>query len=305
MKIIVFGGSGFLGSHVCDKLDDAGHEVTIFDRHRSAYLRESQTMIEGDILDERAVADAVSGQDVVFNFAGIADIDEARKRPVDSIRYNILGNGIVLEAARVAQVQRFVFASSAYVYSKSGAFYRCSKQACESYVETYHDVFGLEFTILRYGSLYGPRADDRNAIFRFVQSALQEGRMVYAGDPEAIREYIHVEDAASCSVEILKSEYANLHVMLTGHQPMKVKDLFHMINEMLPDPVETFFERSPDAIHYRVTPYSFNPRMGRKLAPSFHIDLGQGVLRIIEEVYKRVHPDLHEAGGYIVDTDRV
>ncbi len=102
MKITVFGGAGFIGSHVCDKLSDAGHEVTLFDIRTSPWLRPEQTMIVGDILDEDAVQKAVDGAEVVYNFAGIADIGEAGAKPVETARYNILGNVIALEASRKA-----------------------------------------------------------------------------------------------------------------------------------------------------------------------------------------------------------
>ncbi|WP_029897236.1 NAD-dependent epimerase/dehydratase family protein [Desulfohalovibrio reitneri] len=303
MKVTVFGGAGFLGSHVCDKLDDAGYEVTVFDRAPSPWLRPAMTMITGDILDEEAVARAVEGAHAVFNFAGIADIDEANQRPTDTARYNILGNTIILDACHQAGVKRFVFASSVYVYSSSGGFYRCSKQASELFIETFHENHGLDFTVLRYGSLYGPRADDRNAIHRFVRQAMVEGKISYYGSPGALREYIHVEDAADASVEILKPEYANSHIILTGHQAMKVGDVLKMIAEMLPHHVEFEFETHESAAHYEITPYSFNPRMGKKYSPPLHMDLGQGVLRVIEEVHRQSHPELDDRDGILVSRD--
>ena len=80
MKITVFGGSGFLGSHICDKLSEAGHDVTIVDVQPSPWLRPDQHMLTGSILDEALVEQAVSGADVVFNYAGIADIGEANRQ---------------------------------------------------------------------------------------------------------------------------------------------------------------------------------------------------------------------------------
>ncbi|MFV0423094.1 NAD-dependent epimerase/dehydratase family protein [Oleidesulfovibrio sp.] len=302
MKITVFGGAGFLGSHVCDKLSDAGHEVTIFDIVRSPWLRDDQSMVIGDILDEAAVLEAVNDAHAVYNFAGIADIGEAGNRPVDTVRYNILGNTVVLEACRIAGVQRFVFASSVYVYSQSGSFYRCSKQASELYIENYQQVHGVEYTILRYGSLYGPRADHRNAIYRFVREALETGRIKYYGRPTALREYIHVEDAALSSVEILKPEYANQHIVLTGHQPMQVGNLLKMIAEMLGRPVEFSFNDNPDSGHYEITPYNFSPRMGKKMTPVLHTDLGQGVLRAIEELHREMNPEMEIIQGVLVDS---
>jgi UDP-glucose 4-epimerase len=164
MKVIVFGGSGFVGSHLADALTEAGHEVTIFDIQPSPYLRENQNFIQGDMLDSDSVTRVVHGQEILYNFAGLADIDEALARPVDTVRLNILGCVNLLEAARSCGVKRFIFASTVYVYSETGGFYRVSKQACESYIEEYQRRFGLNYTILRYGTLYGRRADARNSV---------------------------------------------------------------------------------------------------------------------------------------------
>ena len=293
MKIVVFGGSGFLGSHVCDKLSDAGHDVTIFDIKPSPWKRDDQKMIVEDILNEEMVAEIVKDVDVVFNFAGIADIDEAKKQPLDTVRYNILGNAIILEACRKRNVRRFVFASSVYVYSRSGAFYRASKEACEKYIEIYNELYGIDFTILRYGTLYGPRSDERNAMFRYIKQALNNSRIDYSGDLNARREYIHVEDAARASVEILKPQYANQNILLTGTQVFKMSDLFAMIGEILNKPVEIRQTKEHKTAHYVLTPYNFTPRVGRKYIPALEVDLGQGLLELVEELYHRYHSEVH------------
>jgi UDP-glucose 4-epimerase len=300
MKIIVFGGAGFLGSHVCDKLSDAGHDVVIYDITSSPWLRSDQKMVVGDILDEKAVFHAVGGAGAVFNFAGIADIFEANCHPVDTVRYNILGNAIVLEACRHHSVGRYVFASSVYVYSKSGGFYRCSKQACEQYIENYYEAYGLKYTILRYGSLYGPRADSRNAIYRFIKEALETGTITYYGTPDALREYIHVEDAAMSSVEILKDEYTNQNIVLTGTQPMTIKNVFNMIAEMLNKNIKFIFKNDSGNMHYMITPYSFNPRLGKKMIPPMQIEFGQGVLHLLEDIHREMNPDLHNVNGLLL-----
>lgn len=294
MKITVFGGAGFLGSHICDKLSDAGHEVTIYDITPSPWVRSDQTMLVGDILNEASVDEAVRGADAVYNFAGIADIGEAEKRPLDTAKFNFLGNAVVLESCRKAGVKRFVFASSLYVYSHAGGFYRCSKQACELFIEHYRQAFGLEYTILRYGSLYGPRADRRNAIYRFVREALENGVIEYYGLPTALREYVHVEDAALCSVEILEPQYADSNIVLTGSQPMRVGDLLKMIAEMLGKDIEFRFLGDGKSGHYEITPYSYSPRVGKKMVPRLTTDLGQGILRVVEELHKELHPDEHD-----------
>lgn len=289
MKVIIFGGSGFLGSHVADALTDVGYDVTIYDLKKSIYLKNAQRMIEGDILDSNKVEKSVKDSDVVYNFAGIADIDEASQRPLDSVRFNILGNSIILEACRKAGIKRFIFASSLYVYSKSGSFYRSTKQACELLIENYHEIFGLNYTILRYGSLYGSRSDENNVIYRYIKQALTEGKITRYGDGEELREYIHVIDAARGSVEILSEEFKNQHVIITGHQQMKVKDLLLMIKEMLDNKIELEYMPANESFHYEITPYSFAPKIGKRLTNKTYLDLGQGILDVIQSLYKQLN----------------
>lgn len=290
VKVIVFGGSGFLGSHVADTLTDAGYDVTVYDLKYSKYLRASQNMVVGDILDGNKVAKVIEGCDVVYNFAGIADIDDAARRPLDSVKFNILGNSIILDACRKADVKRFVFASSLYVYSKTGSFYRSTKQACELLIENYREVFGLPYTILRYGSLYGPRANEKNFIYRIIKQALTEKKITRDGDGEEIREYIHAYDAAKGSVEVLSDEFVNQYVIITGNQQMKVKDLLLMIREMLDNKVEIEYTSPKDNFHYEITPYTFAPKIAKRILNKTYLDLGQGILKSIQNIYKELNP---------------
>ena len=285
MRILVLGASGFLGSHVADQLTLAGHQVRLFDRGPSPWLHQDQQMIVGDLLDQAALDQAIDGCEVVYNFAAIADLDEALSKPLETARINVLGNVQVLEACRKARVQRYIYASTVYVYSRDGGFYRCSKQAAEHYVEEYQRSYGLDYTILRYGSLYGPRSDQRNGLWRIVKNALQTGTVEYEGSPESLREYIHVEDAAKASVDVLKEEFCNEHLVLTGHEPMRVLDLLEMLREILGfSKGSVNFVPAEYAGHYVRTPYAYQPKLGRKYTPPLHVDLGQGLLQLIEEV---------------------
>lgn len=283
-KVLVCGGTGFLGSHVVDALAEAGHAVRVYDRVPSSNLRDGQEMIVGDMLDLDSLCKAARGCSAVYNFAAIADIDESRKRPIDALKINVVGNANALEAARRAKADRFVLASSLYVYSRSGAFYRATKQAAEQYTETFQEEFGLDYTIVRYGSLYGRRADERNGIYRMLRSALNEGRVRYAGTGEELREYIHVDDAARLSVEILKAEYKNMPVTLTGHHPMRVRDVMEMVREMLGGKVKLEFDNESVSGHYNITPYNYHPKVAKKLVSTLYTDMGQGLLDCIAEI---------------------
>lgn len=303
MKVVVFGGSGFLGSHIADTLTEHGYKVKIFDIKESPYIKPEQEMVVGDILDQEKVNQALEGCRYVYNLAGLADIDECAHRPIDVIKYNILGNANILEAARKAKVCRYIFASSVYVYSQSGSFYRSSKQACESFIGDYYSLYNLPYTILRYGSLYGERADKNNGIYKLLKTAIESGMIRHHGDGEEVREYIHVKDAAELSVEILNEGYENQHIILTGNQPLKYKDLLEMIREMLGADCAIEYLDSRRKGHYKISPYSFNPKMGRKLVKNPFMDMGQGLLSCMADIYREVHQEEKEQLGLVIKND--
>ena len=286
---VVLGAGGFLGSHVADALSNAGYKVRLFDRNPSPFLRSDQEMIIGDLMDINQISNAVQDAAAVYNFAAIADIDEAHDNPLGTASINVLGNMYALEASRLAGIRRFIFASSVYVYSEAGSFYRASKQAAERFTETYHECYGLEYTILRYGSLYGRRSDRRNGIYRMLHEAIQQHAITYHGSGESIREYIHVEDAARMSVQILAPGFANRHLILTGQEKLRIRDIMTMISEMLPWDIDLHFDQAKPGHHYQITPYAFQPRIGRKLVLNEHVDLGQGLLDCIQEIYQQIN----------------
>ena len=300
MKAIVFGGSGFVGSRVADKLTESGYEVTIFDLKTPKSAKKSQKFVMGDMLDAGKVKNAVKGQDIVYNFAGVADIDKATRSPVNTLKINIEGNTNIIEASKENKVKRFVFASSLYVYSESGSFYRCSKQACELIIEEYQKHYGLDYTILRYGSLYGIHADESNWIYSILTQAVKEGKITRYGDGQEIREYIHVEDAARCSVDILREEFKNQSVIIAGQQPIKVCDLLAMIKEILGNKISIEYRSSEkNTDHYEITPYTFKPKLAKRLFTNTYVDLGQGIIQILSHIYTNDFPHKKHNGFFI------
>ncbi len=284
-KAVVIGGSGFIGSHVADHLSNSGYQVTIYDKAESQWLREDQEFINGNIQDGEKLKQIIAGADVVYNFAALADLNQAIEQPIKTVNINILGNINVMEACHAHGVKRFIYASTVYVHSREGGFYRCSKQASESYVEEYQKTYGLNYTILRYGSLYGPRADETNGLYRVVKLALDNGIVRYEGDVDSMREYIHVDDAAKASVEALNDKFKNESVVLTGQEPMRVIDMLKMLAEILGIPKNKIeFVNNNYSGHYVRTPYAYQPKLGRKYIPPLHVDLGQGLIEMIGEI---------------------
>lgn len=280
-----------MGSHVADVLTERGYDVKIFDLRVSPYLKDDQISVVGDVSSPKQIDEAVKGCEIVYNFAAIADMDDAEAKPIETVKTNIWGNAVILDACRRHKVKRFVLASTLYVYSKAGSFYRSSKQAAESLLENYHEVYGLDYTILRYGSLYGPRAGTENWVHRIIKQAIEEGKITRQGNGEEIREYIHVYDAARLSVDILSDEYKNQAVIITGNQPMKIKDSLLMVKEMLNNKIDLEFLSPNFTAHYNITPYNFTPKLAKRIHSAHYVDLGQGILDLISELYKKYGKD--------------
>lgn len=287
-NILVFGGAGFIGSHVADELTNRGYSVTIFDKLYSKYLNLNQKMIVGDILDREMVKKAVKESDIVFHFAAMADIQLARDNPVEAANFNIIGTMNILDACREYSIKRFIYSSTIYVYSDHGSFYRTSKQSCELFIENYQKEYNLNFTILRYGSLYGARANNFNFIRNCIREALLEGYIVRKSDGEEIRDYVNIIDAAKATVDALDNHYENCYLMITGPQSMRVKELLIMIKEILNNEIDIIYTNDSIVGHYKITPYSFKPKVALKINPNNFHDLGQGVLDSIYEIYQEL-----------------
>ena len=287
-KVVVFGGSGFLGGHVADMLTDAGYRVIIFDTIKSGYLRDSQEMVIGDILNRDLLREVIKDAKYIYHFAAIADIKEAQDNPVKAVEVNILSTTYILDACREFKVERFIYGSTIYVYSEHGSFYRSTKQASELLIENYQKIYNLNYTILRYGSLYGPRANHFNSINNFIIQAIKERKITRSGNGEELREYIHIKDAAKSSVEILSDEFVNSNIMITGNKSMKISDILAMIKEMFNEKIEVVYTNDVHEEHYNITPYTFKPQIAKKYHLNYYHDLGQGILDQIYSNYEKL-----------------
>ncbi len=285
-KVLVTGASGFLGSHIADALSDKGYQVTVYDIAESPYLREDQEFMLGDIRDADALKEQLKGFDYVYHLAALADLNAAKTRPLETVSINIQGTANLLDAARVNNIKRFVFGSTVYVYSREGGFYRCSKQACENYVEEFYNRYGLEYTILRYGSLYGTRTDMANGVYRLLKTYMDNDQMEHSGRSSDKRDYIHAYDAARLSAGILDDSYINKNLVLTGNDKLEVSELFKMFGEILGKDTKVRFlgDEGKGNGHYNLTPYAYTPKLGSKLVSNEYVDMGQGIIQVIEEI---------------------
>jgi len=285
-KAVVFGGSGFLGSYVADELSKRGYRVVIADRVKSKYIQPSQEFIEVDILDRLSIEKAVKDANFIYNFIAVSNLDDAIHKPIETMNINVIGNMNILEACRDNRtIERFIYASSAYALSEDGSFYGISKRTSEKVIEEYYKRYGLKYTIIRYGSIYGERASHNNYIYNLIRDGIKSGKLEYKGDGEDVREYIHAADSAKLSVDILEDEeFENEHIILTGIEKFKRIELLTMINEILGNRLEIVNTDKNHFGHYKITPYAFHPTVAKKLVANPFMDLGQGLLEVIRTV---------------------
>jgi len=298
VKALVTGGSGFLGHYLVKELVKSGIETVVFDKlinkdiFNPGEIKGKIEFFEGDVLDYEAVYDAMEGCNLVFHTAAIADLDAARKTPIKTMSVNVIGTTNCLESAKMRNVDRFLFASTVYTAGNWGSFYRVSKQTGESLCKTYHNEYGLNYTTLRYGSLYGRDANHWNFIYGVCKALLTTGEFTYISSKESVREYIHIFDAARETVRIAQDpEFSNKAVLITGHQRMRIEEFFNMIKEIMGKDIKIHYTPADQHRHYVVTPYSFEADIPVRVNLSTYVDISEGILDCLREIQKELKPN--------------
>ncbi len=247
MKVLVTGGSGFIGSHVVDKLRDKGIEVRIYDMVLPTFRKDVE-FYQGSILDLESLGMAMMGIDAVYHLAAIADVKDVFERPHYAESINVRGTINVLEAARTHQnVKRVVYASTTWVYSDAietevdettplrppSHVYTATKLNSEYYCQAYSKLYGMNITILRYGIPYGPRARGAAVVPIFVSKALKGEPLTIAGDGLQFRKFVYVEDLAEGNVLALKSIAKNKIYNLDGKEKVSIRQIAETIKKII------------------------------------------------------------------------
>ncbi|MBA3841304.1 MAG: NAD-dependent epimerase/dehydratase family protein [Actinobacteria bacterium] len=249
MKVLVTGGSGFIGSHVVDQLLVAGHEPVIFDFAQSVHHPPTEVKtILGDIADRDTAWRAVHGCDAIIHLAAVADVSDVVADPLRADRTNVHGTQIILDAARHGDISRVVYGSTVWVYGDSpgeqpldeGAplalpahFYTATKLAGEMYCRSYTSLYGTPHTILRFGIPYGPRARPAAVVPSFVARAQEGKALTIAGDGRQTRQFVYVEDLAAGIVAGLAATGANGIYNLVGDEQTSVRQIADTIREVV------------------------------------------------------------------------
>ena len=240
MNILITGGSGFIGSHLVDKLIAAGHKVRVLDIRRP--YQENVEFLKGDITSRADVTKSLGDIDIVYHTAAFSDINMVKANPLATIEQNILGTAYLLEECRKRAISRFIFASSVYVYEEKGHLYTTSKIASELLCKNYYTLYSLPYTILRYGTAYGPRSRGADAVSLFVQRALKGEKLVIHGSGEQKRHFSYVEDLALGSVAALSPVAQNKTYTLASREAVSVRHLAEIIRGMFHNKVAVEYD---------------------------------------------------------------
>ena len=247
MNVAVTGGSGFIGSHVVDKLVEAGHTVRVLDGsqpHRSDVQWQPV-----DITRLSQVVGALQGCDAVFHLAAMANVNDIARMPAESVDLNIMGTATILEAARIAGNMHFVLASTVWVYEASSLhevdestplspdavshLYMAEKIASEMLAVSYGRLYNFPTTVLRYGIPYGPRMREELVMPIFIKKAVNGEPLTIAGDGLQYRNFVYVEDLADAHVRVLDRSATGIF-NLEGPREVAIIELAEAVNRSVP-----------------------------------------------------------------------
>ena len=246
MLALVTGGSGFIGSHVTDRLMAHGVDVRIFDMVYPRHRKDIE-YYHGSVTDLQSLQMAVMDVDAIFHLAAVADVKDVYSDPHYAEAINVRGTINVLEAARRGKIGRVIYGSTTWVYSdvleaevdentslrSPTHLYTAMKVASEHYCQAYAKLYNMDVTILRYGIPYGPRARDGAVIPIFVRRALGSQPLTIAGDGSQFRKFVYVEDLAEGNVLALKRIAANKIYNLDGQEQVTIRQIAETVRELI------------------------------------------------------------------------
>ncbi|MEM3730873.1 MAG: NAD-dependent epimerase/dehydratase family protein [Candidatus Bathyarchaeia archaeon] len=242
MNILVTGGSGFIGSHVVDKLVEAGHSVRVFDERKP--LRDDIEWFRGNLLKENEILEACKDIEAVYHLAAVADVNVALSNPALCLQVNEIGTMNLLNAATAMEVERVILASTTWVYGRTEStadentpipppdhIYTKTKIGQEHLFIAWQKHTGLPYTILRYDIPYGPRMRTNMAIAIFVKKAMKNEPITVFGDGNQGRCFIHVEDLARGNVAALQPSGRNQIFNIAGSEFITINKIVEVLRK--------------------------------------------------------------------------
>jgi len=250
LVVLVTGGSGFIGSHLVDRLVEKGYDVRVFDQIKP--LRNDVEWFQGDLLNDQDILLACKDVEVAYHLAAIADVGVAVSNTSVCININEVGTVNLLKACTSREVEKIILASTTWVYGKAEGvvteehpipppehIYTKTKIGQEHLVIAWQKHFGLPYTILRYDIPYGPRMRSNMAIAIFVRKAMRKEPIMIFGDGSQGRCFIYVEDLADGNLAALSKIGENQIFNLAGNEFININQVIESIKQIFGEvPIE-------------------------------------------------------------------
>lgn len=309
MLILVTGGAGFIGSHLCGRLLREGHRVVCLDNFDEFYdpeikrrnvqesMGEAQfELIEGDIRDTPLIPRIFRGRtfDVVVHLAARAGVRPSIDYPKLYEEVNIQGTINLLDACREFGITSYVFASSSSVYGGNRKVpfseedrvetpispYGATKRAGELFCYTYHRLFGINIACLRYFTVYGPRQRPEMAIHKFTRLIEKNERIPIYGDGQSMRDYTYIDDIIDGTMGAIYGNKGYEIYNLGESHTTRLSDLIRMLEEAFGK--RAIIERLPEQRGDMPITYANIEKARRKLGYSPRVSMEEGIARFVE-----------------------
>lgn len=250
MKILVTGGAGFIGSNIVDALVDLGHDVVVIDNlstGKKEFVNPKAKFYEIDITDPKL--NEIFEQEkpeAVFHLAAQIDLRKSVEEPLFDAQTNILGSINLLESVCKNGVKKIIFSSSAAIYGNVDVDLIPTKETClarpispygiaklviEHYLYYYHEVFSLDYVVLRYANVYGPRQNSKGeagVVSIFIDKILNNEQPMIYGDGKQMRDYVFVDDIVRANLAALNSDKVGIYNIATKKET-NVNEIFQTI----------------------------------------------------------------------------
>ncbi len=297
-NVLITGGAGFIGSHLAERLSTQ-NRVTIMDDFSTgtrSNLEElpADEVIHGSVTDREAVTDAVERADIVAHLAAMMGVRRTLERPLEVLEVNIDGTRRVLEAAAEADIERVLVASTSEVYGDGPdppyaeddetapkTNYAVAKVADERFTQAFEETYGLEYTIVRYFNVYGPRQDSSSygyVVPIFVKQALEGKPLIVHGDGSQTRDFTYIDDAIDCTVNALSPAGRNQVFNVGGGSELTIQELAEAVVTELGGRIEHIDHPRPYTVQRRCADVTkARGRLGYD--PEYNIEDGIRALR--------------------------
>jgi len=299
MKVLVTGGAGFIASHIVDTLLSQGHEVSIMDNlihGKKEYINTKAKFYEIDIRDKNVVEIFKKEKlDVLIHHAAQITVTNSITDPIYDADVNIMGTLNLLECARKTGVKKVIYPASAAIFGEpqylpideehplnmiSG--YGVSKHTVEHYLRIYKELYDMDYVVLRYSNVYGPRQDstgEGGVVAIFSENMSRNGSPYIFGDGEQIRDFVYVKDVARANLMAIESEKCGIYNVCTNEK-VTINNLVNHFNVILKKDIKPIFipERMGDIKHSYMTYKKINHDLGWK--PQY--DILEGLKETLE-----------------------